>query len=167
MDKFQGIDVGRVNETVLTSVSRSDDKERITQIDLEIKKDQKITDTARLIIDKDKHLNHKKIYIDATGMGWGVFDILREDPQTRKKVIPIENVKKSLNREAGKDEDERKKTMKEDLYNNLKNLMEMGKAQLFDNPALKQSLRSIQCDYSDSHRLSAGFHSLCLYRRPP
>ena len=36
--------------------------------------------------------------------------------------------------------------MKEDLYNNLKNLMEMGKAELLNNIELKQSLRSIQSD---------------------
>ena len=39
--------------------------------------------------------------------------------------------------------------MKEDLYLNLKNLMEKGLITLFDDPRVKQSLRSIQYDNSE------------------
>ncbi len=148
-DKFQGIDVARMgDEIVLTSFDRIQRK-KVIMFDLTIPESQMLTETARLIIHKDKVINHRKIYIDATGMGWGVFDPLKEDIQTKRKVIAIENVKKSLDKEWGKDTEQRKKTMKEDLYNNLKNLMETGKVELFDDVRVSQSLRSIQFDCSE------------------
>jgi len=148
-DNFQGVDVARMggDETVLVSLNRQHGV--LSQIDMEIPEAQSLTDTVRLILHKDKLLKHKRIYIDTTGMGWGVFDPLKEDPQTKRKVVAIENVKKSLDREKGKPTDIRKKTMKEDLYNNLKNLMENDKIKLFDDPRTRQSLRSIQYDNQD------------------
>ena len=147
--KFQGIDVARMggDEVVLTSLDLH--KKRLTQFDMEIPEQQTLTDTTRLIIHKDKKINHKKIYIDATGMGWGVFDPLSEDKQTRRKVVAIENSKKTMDKERGKKTATRRPTMKEDLYYNLLNLMETDKIKLFKDPRVKQSLRSIQCDIGD------------------
>jgi len=147
-DVFMGVDVARTggDETVLFSVDRRD-RERLIQIDMTIPEAQKLTDTVRLILQKDREINHKKIYIDTTGMGWGVFDPLLENEQTKRKVVAIENAKKSMEKLKGKDQ--RKKTMKEDLYTNLLNLMENKKIQLNDDPRIKQSLRSIQYDYSE------------------
>jgi len=158
-DKFMGVDVARMgDEIVLTSFDRID-KKRLVMFDLTIPESQPLTDTARLIIHKDKQINHKKIYVDATGMGWGVFDPLKEDVQTKNKVVAIENVKKSLDVEYGKDTEQRKKTMKEDLYNNLKNLMETGNVILFDDERVRQSLRSIQFDCSEGNLRIYGNYS--------
>ena len=41
--------------------------------------------------------------------------------------------------------------MKEDLYNNLKNLMEKGQIELFDKAEIKQSLRSIQYENTEGY----------------
>jgi hypothetical protein len=144
-ENFQGIDIARMggDDSVLATLHRIN-KETLLQIDLEITSKTYLTETARLVLRKDTQFNHKKIYIDTTGLGWGVFDILKENPLTKRKVIAIENVKKSLDRERGKPTDTRKKTIKEDLYNNLKNLMENNNIKLFDRPELIQSLRSIQ-----------------------
>jgi len=149
-ENYQGIDIARMggDDCVLITLDRID-KKKLRQIDLEITSKTQLTETARLIIHKDKIFHHKKIYIDSTGMGWGVFDILKENLTTKKKVIAIENAKKSLDREKGKDQDTRKKTMKEDLYNNLKNLMEKGDIKLIDSPELRQSLRSMQYENED------------------
>ncbi len=146
-DYFQGVDIARMggDETVLTTFERTRAK-NLLMIDLDIPEGQTLTETARLIIHKDKQLNHKKIYIDTTGMGWGVFDPLKEDIQTRRKVMAIENVKKSLDREKDKEFDTRKRTFKEDLYNNMRNLMENKKILFFEDARIKQSLRSIQYD---------------------
>ena len=59
-------------------------------------------------------------------------------------------MKKSLDKEWGKPTDQRKKTMKEDLYTNLRTLMEKGDIKLFNSPELKQSLRSIQYENSET-----------------
>jgi|TARA_R100000501_G_C2621130_1_gene114371 hypothetical protein len=147
---FQGIDVGRMGtgETVLVSVDRIR-RERLRMFDMDITVKRALTDTVKLVLHKDKIHKHQKIYIDSTGIGWGVFDPLHEDRQTKRKVVAIENVKKSLDRERGKDIDQRKRTMKEDLYINLKNLMEKGHITLWDDPKLRLSLRSIQSEHEE------------------
>jgi hypothetical protein len=151
-DKFMGIDVARMggDETVLTSVDRINRK-NLYQFDLTIPEPQRLTDTTRLIIHKDKLLDHKKIYIDDGGLGVGVFDSLMEDKQTKRKTVAINNAKRLIDKEKSKKgmKDRKKPLMKEALYTNLKNLMENNKIKLLDNPQVRQSLRSIQMDYGD------------------
>lgn len=151
--KFQGIDIARLggDETVLVSVNMSE-QGKLKMFDLTIPENQKLTDTARLIIHKDKLLNHKNIFIDDGGLGVGVFDMLFEDPQTKRKVVGINNSKRVYERDSsGKEIKERTKILlKEDLYNNLKRLMENGDIDLMDDPRVKQSLRSIQCEFENN-----------------
>ena len=147
-DKFMGIDVARMggDETVMVSLDRQS-KKKLSQFDLTIPDPQSLTDTARLIIYKDQSINHKKIYIDDGGLGVGVFDILREDKQTKKKIVAINNAKRVIDQEDNKDR--KKPLMKEALYINLKNLMEKGDIELIDDPRIRHSLRSIQYDNSE------------------
>ena len=147
--RFQGIDIARMggDETVLLSLDMIG--ENLNQIDLTIPEPQTLTDTARLIISKDRNINHKKIYIDDGGLGVGVFDILFEDRQTKNKIIAINNAKRIIEKDHWKNKDKTKSLMKEALYTNLKNLMEKGKVKLFNKPEVRQSLRSIQMDYSE------------------
>jgi len=142
---FQGIDVARMggDETVLTSVDRIN-KKKLVQYDLTIPDAQTLTDTARLIIHKDRSMKHKKIYIDDGGLGVGVFDILFEDIQTKRKIVAINNAKRLVDRK-----EKYKPLLKEFLYANLKNLMEKGNIELLDDPRVLHSLRSIQMDYGD------------------
>jgi hypothetical protein len=153
-NNFLGVDIARhgSDETVLVSVERIK-KDKIRMFGLEITEDQKLTDTTRLILHKDKENNYKRIYLDATGMGWGVFDPLKEHNQTKRKVIAVEALKKDLHKEKGKEFNMKKITQKEDRYNNLRNLMENGKAQLFNTPEVRQSLRSIQYEYTDTGKM--------------
>ena len=148
-DKFQGIDIARMggDEIVLTSLDRIN-RERLVMFDLTIPEAQKLTDTVRLILHKDAVINHKKIYLDDGGMGVGVLDPLLEHPQTKRKAEGLNNAKRVI--EIGIDGKERKKALLGvDMSINLKNLMENNKIQLFDDPRVRQSLRSMQCDYSD------------------
>ena len=149
-DSFMGVDVARKgkDETVLISVDRIN-RDKLKMFDMEITKDTRLTDTVRLILHKDLKYYYKKIYIDDGGLGVGVFDPLLEERQTRRKVIPINNASRSL--EA--DENRRKKLLKEDLYNNLLYLMEKGKIELFDEPEIFQSLKSIQYEYTEKGEL--------------
>lgn len=149
-DYFQGIDVARMggDETVLTSFNRHN-KKRLTQFDLTIPDGQKLTDTTRLIIHMQLGINHKKIYIDDGGLGVGIYDTLLEDPITKRKIVAINNARRNIDKERGADKGRKKPLMKELLYANLKNLMENGLIELLDDPRVRQSLRSIQCDYSE------------------
>ena len=151
-DKFQGIDIAREggDEIVLASGDRIN-RERLIQFDLTIPQPQKLTDTARLIIHKDKIINHKKIFMDDGGLGVGVFDMLYEDHQTKRKVIGLNNASREIERtiNQGKTKIRKKTLLGVDMAVNFKILAENGQIELLDEPRIRQSLRSIQCDYSE------------------
>lgn len=144
-DRFLGIDIARMggDETVLCSVNRTT-KTKIKMFDIEIPEAQMLTLTTRLILHKDRQYNYKKIYIDDGGMGVGVYDPLLEHNQTKRKIVAINNAKRSIDQLKDANSPRKKVLLKEDLYNNLLNLMENGNAELLDTPEIKQSLRSIQ-----------------------
>ena len=70
---------------------------------------------------------------------------LLEDPQTRRKTIAINNARRPLD----KDNKQKKKILKEDLYNNLLNLMQKGNIKLLEDPEIYQSLKSVQYSIED------------------
>tara|TARA_R100000049_G_C1921310_1_gene66526 strand:- start:503 stop:943 length:441 start_codon:yes stop_codon:yes gene_type:complete len=111
---------------------------------MEITEKTRLTDTVRLVLQKDSIWGYKKIYIDTGGMGVGVFDPLLEEEQTRRKVVSIDNATRALEFAGTKS----KRLMKEDLYNNLLRLFEQGKIELFDDPNILLSLRSVQYEYT-------------------
>lgn len=160
IDKFLGIDVARMggDETVLASLAR-DRRKRLKQFELVIPPEQLLTATTRLILHKDSSHNYKKIYIDDGGMGVGVYDPLLENDQTKRKVVAINNAKRSLDKLRGQEKGRTKVLLKEDLYQNLKNLMENGDIQLFDTPEVRQSLRSIQYEFGEGKLRIYGHYS--------
>ena len=128
--------------------------EFLRMFDLDITDHTRLTDTVRLILHKDKQYNYRTIYLDDGGMGVGVFDPLYEHEQTKRKVVGINNASRSIERKTGRMyKDRRKALLKEDLYNNLKHLMENKKIELFNSPELRQSLRSIQYEVTDEGNL--------------
>lgn len=151
---FLGVDIARMggDETVLCSVNRIS-RDELEMIDLDIPEGQALTATARHILHKDRKYNYKKIYLDTGGMGIAVYDILFEEPRTKRKVVSIDNAKKTIDREKGQENYRKLPLIKEDMYNNLKNLMENKKIRIFDDFNVFQSLRSIQYEYSDGGRL--------------
>jgi len=151
-DKFQGIDIARMggDETVLVSMDRIQ-REKLVQFDLTIPDGQSLTDTARLILHKDKQIKHKKIFMDDGGLGVGVYDILYDERQTRNKVIGLNNASREIEKTMNKGKTKiRKKTLLgEDMAIHFKILAEKGKIQLLDKPEIRQSLRSMQYDNSE------------------
>lgn len=144
-----GVDVARMGEDETALATTNYYNDRLKLIDLQVTTKTRLTDTIRLIKHQDLIYNYKKIYIDTTGVGWGVYDPLLEDSQTKSKVVAIENAKKSLDR----DDEQRKKLMKEDLYNNLRVLMEKKILVLPKDPKVFQSLKSIQFEYTGEGKL--------------
>lgn len=154
-NNFLGVDIAHLggDETVLVSVEKIRGQ-FLRMFDLDINDHTRLTETVRLILHKDKQYNYKTIYLDDGGMGVGVFDPLYENEQTKRKVVGINNASRSIERKTGKMfKDRRKRLLKEDLYNNLKHLMENKKIELFNNPELRQSLRSIQYEITDEGNL--------------
>jgi len=143
---FLGVDVAGMggDETVLFSIGERKDK--LEETDLEVYKRTRTTETVQKILHKDRQFNYRNIYIDDGGLGVGVFDPLLEHQQTRRKVISINNAARSLTR----DKKRRKKLLKEDLYNNLLVLMEQGQIKIRDTPETILSLKSVQCEHTES-----------------
>lgn len=161
-DKFQGIDLARMggDDVVLSSLDRIN-RANLCQFDLTIPDPQSLTDTARLILLKDRQINHKKIYLDDGGLGVGVYDILYDDKQTRRKVVGLNNASREIERtyNNGKTKIRSKTLLGTDMSVFLKALMEQGKIKLLDDPRVRHSLRSMQCDYSEGKLTIYGNYS--------
>lgn len=142
---YLGVDVARLggDESVLFSVAECGGS--IYEIDKEILPECNLVDNYNYILHKDKVFNYSRIYIDDGGMGVGVFDMLLNNSSTKRKTIAINNSKRSLDAKA-----ERKKALlKEDLYNNLRAMMEQGRVTLVESAETMRSLSCIQLDYTD------------------
>ena len=104
------------------------------------------TDTISKILELDKLYNFKQIYIDDGGLGVAVFDQLLNIPQTKNKVVAINNASRSLDT----DESRKRKLLKEDLYLNFLAMMEKGEIQLLKDDNIFTSLKSIMIEHDVS-----------------
>lgn len=140
---YLGVDVARMGGDESTFVILAKNGDKLRQKDLLITKNTLTTETTKLILSLENKWHFRRIYIDDGGMGVGVFDQLLTSPATKRKVVPINNARRSQD-----NEDKRlKKLLKEDLYLNLLRLMEQGKIKLLDDPEIFLSLKSIQYEY--------------------
>ncbi len=140
---YIGCDVGRKIDAFTFEIVELR-KNKLIHVENIIDLDKPIPESARKIIELNTKYNFRKEYIDSGGMGIAVCDILREDPLNKRKVVEINNASRPYNKEENK-----KKILKEDLYNNLKRLMEQGKIQLLKDDEVKASLRCIQKEYNE------------------
>jgi len=149
--KTQGIDVAQLGGDDIAMTSLDLYKGSFRMFDLEITNNERLTATARLVIHKDKQINHDKIYLDDGGLGVGLFDPLFEDDQTKRKVIGLNNSSRGIERvvNKGKIKITNKALLGTDMAINFKLLAENGKIALFNDPRIRQSLRSMQMDYSE------------------
>jgi phage FluMu gp28-like protein len=90
-----------------------------------------LSQQANYIQDLNKIFNFHKILIDETGMGGGLVDILKE------RGIPVEGVTFSIK-------------SKEQIFNNLKMNMSMGRPKIPKNQKLIKQLTELKYEYSDS-----------------
>jgi len=113
------------------------DNDNYRQVENITTKKQYTTETTQKILELNKKFNFKKIGVDDMGVGFGVFsELLRE----RVRVEALNNSRRSLDRDGKKS----KRILKEDMYFNLKTLMEQGKIGLLDDDDVIDSLKSIQ-----------------------
>ena len=143
---YCGCDIARLGEDETTfEIIRYINKENIIHTYHEIAKKWLTTKTEERIVDLNKFYDFRKIYIDAGSgsLGVGIFDHLLRHPETKRKVEAINNRKVVLDRE-GKS---KQRLLKEDLYDNLRSLMEKKHIKLLDDENVRLSLRSIQYEY--------------------
>lgn len=144
---YCGVDVARKgnDDTVIVELLMNSKKQMIMTYYC-ILNDLLLTQTARYIRDENKKRNFNKIYVDDNGVGSGVLDNLLEYPETKRKVVGINNKRRSVDNEK----EIKKKLLKEDLYNNLLKLMEDQQIRLLDDEEVYQSLISVQKEYQDN-----------------
>lgn len=144
---YLGCDVGRIEDPFsFEIVGIKEDKLIHFYHNLEYNKS--IPENTREIIRLNELWDFEREFIDSGGMGISVCDMLRENDNNRSKVVEINNASRPYDRDEHK-----KKILKEDLYNNLKTLMEQKKIILIDNEEIKDSLRSITADFNENGRL--------------
>ena len=134
-----------------TFVSLEKDRDTLLMFGLNIYIQTLITETIRLTKDLDAKFKYRKIYIDDGGLGVGVYDPLREDEQTRRKITAINNARRASDYETSISpivKERKTHLLKEALYANLLKLLETKQIKLLQSPELLLSLKSIQYEYS-------------------
>lgn len=112
-----------------------------------VKGKQDTYETEQQIIALSETWNIEKIGLDAGSgsLGVGIYDRLMHNVKTKRKVVAMANQKVSMNREGT----EKQRIFKEDLYENLRYLLETGKLLLLDDADIKQDLRNVQIEYEN------------------
>lgn len=106
------------------------------------------TDTIGRIIKIDSIYKFNKIFVDSTGVGGAVLDVLIE--KLGRRVMGLENATKRVQVQG---EEKKRGILKQDLYSNALMLMETGKLQLINHLGLLKSLKSITYEYTKSANL--------------
>ena len=149
---FLGVDIARYgkDETAFV-ISELDKHNRIRVVKSIQIESASLTDTVGRIKELDDKFHFRRIFIDDAGLGAGVLDMLLEDNNTKRKVIGLNNARKSIDREGRQG-----RILKEDLYSNALVLMENGKVDIISNLALLKSLKNIQFEYTSEKNLKLG-----------
>lgn len=108
-----------------------------------------ITDTVGRVLDTHRHFGFKKIFVDDSGVGGGVTDML-QDKIGKHRVVGLNNASKRVSMQG---EDRSRGILKEDLYSNALVLMETGQVELINDLDLLRSMKSITFEYTDSGRV--------------
>lgn len=141
---YYGCDVARRDKDEFThEILDATYKDNIQQTENIVTKNIPIPENTRRAINLNHIHNFKKMYIDSGGMGLTVCDILREEDSTKRKVVEINNASRRY-QDPEQDKEIKKGILKEDLYENLKILMEQDKIKLLDDDDLIMSLASVQ-----------------------
>ena len=144
---FIGCDVARRGKDEFTyEILDRTNRDNILQVENIATKNIPIPESARRIIHLNTFYDFKKEYIDSGGQGITVCDILREDDDNKRKVVEINNASRRYQVDG---EEKKKGILKEDLYENLKMLMEQNKILLLADDEVINSLASVQFDSSD------------------
>ena len=155
---FMGVDVAGFGKDDCTyEVFQVMNDETIEQRDSIVEKRNYTTDTSEKIkkINQEyRYFKYKEsIGIDDGGMGFGVYSELMQDDETKRKTVPLNNASRHTDYEEKKS----KKILKEDMYENLRVLMEQKQIKLLKDDEVRASLSSMQMD-EDGHVFGPNSH---------
>lgn len=144
---YMGVDIARMGDDESSfEILNCQHNKKVRHIENITTKKTLTTETELRIKQLSRQYNCRKVGIDAGSgsLGVGIFDHLIEDPEIRRYIIPMNNRTIMLDRE-GKS---KMRIFKEDLYDNLKAMMEHEEILLLDDEDLIESLRSVQFEFS-------------------
>lgn len=146
-----GVDIARMgyDESTFEIIDMIND-ETYEHIENMVTKKTLTTQTEDMILSLNRTYDFARIYIDAGSgsLGVGIFDHLLRDDETKRKVVAINNRARVMD----KDEKQKTRLLKEDLYDNLRSMMQKGQIKLLNDADVKLSLKSVQYDYSDKDK---------------
>lgn len=142
-----GVDVARYggDENAFIIMKYFSDNKKMEVIEKKTTSNVDATHTFANITLYNNRYNLKKVYIDDGGVGGPILDFMLKDSRLKRKAVGINNASRSLDA----DEKQRKKILKEDLYGNLKMLMEQKRITIPDDEEIIRSLLSIQFEYNE------------------
>ena len=147
-NNFMGVDIARLggDECAYAIINRTE-QNTFRQIENLVKSKQLTTQTEEDILHLNISFEPVKIGIDAGSgsLGVGIYDRLLQNPATKRKVVALNN------RSISQDRDEKTKLRikKEDMYDNLRSMMEHGELPLLDSPKIFASLKSVLWEITD------------------
>lgn len=103
------------------------------------KHNQKAWQTVNQIKQLDLQYNFKKIGVDDGGLGAPILDYMLIDSQLKRKALGLNNAKRDIDSKG-----HTKQLQGNDMYANLRIMMEQGKIKYPENDELIRSIRSIQ-----------------------
>lgn len=142
---FLGCDFARFGEDETTFEILKKAEDQVTHVEHIVLKEVPSTQIRDRILSLDRIWKFKKIGLDTGGIGGPIYDFLLEQPQVRKKLVDLDNSKRSLT--INEDEKLMSRTtglVKEALYENLLAMMDWGRLKLLKDENIKESLQSIQ-----------------------
>jgi hypothetical protein len=147
-DRFMGVDLARMggDEIVYTILQRQSPT-NVHMIENIIRSRQFTGKTEEDIIQLELAWNLKKIGIDAGSgsLGVGFLDRFMQMQNMKRKVVAMNNRDISLDAEGKR----KQKIFKEDMYENLLDMVEKGEILLLDDPEIFASLKSVQWEITD------------------
>lgn len=140
---FMGNDLARMGGDKFTAsiLHRRGEDKAIRQVESIWEKMLTTTKNEELIVGLVEKWNITRVGIDAGAgtLGVSIFDHLIENPITKRKVVAMNNRKIIIDRET----EAQQRMYGEDMYDNLRAMMEKGELLLLDDPDIKNSLRSV------------------------
>ena len=136
---YLGIDMARMGGDEITFEILEVKGKHLLQRENIVHKYKLTTETTQTVLYLETLYKFKRIYIDDGGLGVSVFDALLLEEATKRKIIAINNASRPLD----PDKKRTKKLLKEDLYFNLRRLMERKQIHLLKDQDLFTSLKSI------------------------
>ncbi len=142
--RFLGVDFARFGGDQNAYCEAVIEKEKVSVVWSMSEDGGNTTNTMGFIKNKDDTKNYNRIFIDSGGLGGTILDVL-QTTISKRRVVGLDNSQRRYQEEG---EEKKAGILKEDLYMNVKILMEQHKIKMIKNPNLISGLKLVSFKYS-------------------